>query len=70
MLEVNYKVNGNRIGVRATDSGRSDRVNLSKVKVENNNFGLPDSNMNRDRIVTCGGQVVCVPNTNTNVGTR
>jgi hypothetical protein len=69
-VEVNYKVNGNRIGVRATDSGRSDRVNLSKVKVENNNFGLPDSNMNRDRIVTCGGQVVCVPNTNTNVGTR
>src|SRR5215208_909881 len=68
-VEVNYKVNGNRIGVRATDSGRSDRVNLSKVKVENNNFGLPDSNMNRDRIVTCSGQVV-VCSGNTNVGTR
>jgi hypothetical protein len=69
-VEVDYPPNGNRIGVRATDSGRSDRVNLSNVKVENNNFGLPDTNMNRDRIVTCGGQVVCVPNTNTNVGTR
>jgi hypothetical protein len=69
-VEVDYPPNGNRIGVRATDSGRSDRVNLSNVKVENNNFGLPDTNMNRDRLVTCGGQVVCVPNTNTNVGTR
>jgi hypothetical protein len=58
---VSYAANGDRIGVRATDSGRSDRVNLSNVDVINNN-------MNGDRIVTCGGQVVC--STNTNVGTR
>ena len=67
-VEVNYPPNGNRIGVRATDSGRSDRVNLMNVDVVNNNFGLPDSNMNRDRIITCGGQVAC--SLNTNVGTR
>jgi hypothetical protein len=67
-VEVNYPPNENRIGVRATDSGRSDRVNLSNVDVVGNNFGLPDSNMNRDRIITCGGQVEC--RDNTNVGTR
>jgi hypothetical protein len=61
---VDYPPNGNRIGVRATDSGRSDRVNLSNVDVVDNNFGLADRNENRDRIITCGGQVSCGPNTN------
>jgi hypothetical protein len=67
---VDYPPNENRIGVRATDSGRSDRVNLSNVGVVSNNFGLADSNMNRDRIVPwpCTGQVAC--SLNTNVGTR
>ena len=58
---VNYPANGNRIGVRATDSGRSDRVDLANVDVVNNN-------LNGDRIVTCGGPVVC--SGNTNVGTK
>jgi hypothetical protein len=58
---VSYGGNGDRIGVRATDSGRSDRVDLSNVDVENND-------MNGDRIVTCGGPVVC--SGNTAVGTR
>jgi hypothetical protein len=49
---VSYLANGDRIGVRATDSGRSDRVNLSNVDVVNNT-------MNGDRIVTCGGPVAC-----------
>jgi hypothetical protein len=56
-----YAANGDSIGVRATDSGRSDRVNLSNVDVVGNN-------MNGDRIVTCGGQVAC--SGNTAVGTR
>ena len=43
--------------MRATDSGRSDRVNLSNVDVVNNK-------MNGYRIVTCGGPVVCSGNTN------
>jgi len=73
-VAVNYPPNGsNRIGVRATDSGRTDRVNLSNVDVVGNNFGLADSNLNRDRIVPwpCPptGQVVACSN-NTNVGTR
>ena len=59
IVGVSYAANLDRIGVRATDSGRSDRVNLSNVDVVNNN-------MNGDRIVTCGGQVDC--RTNTNVG--
>jgi hypothetical protein len=50
-----------RIGIRATDSGRSDRVNLSNVDVL-------DNMMNNERIVTCGGPVMC--SGNTNVGTR
>jgi Thrombospondin type 3 repeat len=54
---VSYPANADRIGVRATDSGRSDRVNLSNVDVVNNK-------MNGDRIVTCGGPVVCSGNTN------
>jgi hypothetical protein len=53
---VSYPANGDKIGMRATDSGRSDRVDLSNVRVENNN-------MNGDRIVTCGGPVVCTGNT-------
>jgi hypothetical protein len=61
---LNNKLSANHgIGVRATDSGRSDRVNLERILVQGNDLG-------GDRIVTCGGQVVCVPNTNTNVGTR
>jgi hypothetical protein len=58
---VSYQANGNRIGVRATDSGRSDRVDLAFIQVQNNK-------MNLDRIVTCGGQVTC--SGNTNVGSR
>jgi hypothetical protein len=51
----------NGIGVRATDSGRSDRVNLFDILVKDNNLG-------GDRIITCGGPVVC--SGNTNVGSR
>jgi hypothetical protein len=49
------------IGVRASDSGRSNRVDLSNVRVV-------DNDMNGDRIVTCGGPVAC--SGNTNVGSR
>ena len=67
---VNYPPNGciERIGVRATDSGRSNRPNLSNVDVVENNFGLAN-NIDRDRIITCGGQVYCGPPYNTYVGT-
>ena len=58
--EVDYSANIERIGVRATDSGRSDRVNLEDVVVENN--------MNGDRSVNCGGPVEC--SGNSNVGNR
>jgi hypothetical protein len=58
---VSYPANGERIGIRATDSGRSDRVNLSNILVQGNN-------LNGDRIVTCGGQVAC--SNNANVGIR
>jgi hypothetical protein len=68
-VEVNYPPNNERIGVRATDSGRSSRPNLSNVDVVENNFGLVN-NIDRDRIITCGGQVYCGPPNNTNVGTR
>jgi hypothetical protein len=54
-VQVNYRANGNQIGVRATDSGRSDRVNLSEILVT-------DNDMNGDRIVRCGGPVVCSGN--------
>ena len=54
---VSYPANRDRIGVRATDSGRSDRVNLSNVDVV-------DNNLNGDHIVTCGGPVACSGNTN------
>src|SRR5215212_6499195 len=53
---VTYPANGDRIGVRATDSGRSDRVDLSNIDVV-------DNNMNGDRTVSCGGQVACSNNT-------
>jgi hypothetical protein len=42
--------------VRATESGRSNRVDLSNVRVV-------DNDMNGDRIVTCGGPVACSGNT-------
>jgi hypothetical protein len=59
---VDYDANGDQIGVRATDSGRSGRVRLSDVHVESNN-------MNKDRIVTCDSKkVFCTGNTN--VGSR
>jgi hypothetical protein len=51
----------NGIGVRATDSGRSDRVNLERILVQGNDLG-------GDRIVTCGGPVQCIDNTR--VGSR
>ena len=66
---VDHPVNGNWIGVRATDSGRSDRVDLKNIVVKTNNFGLTETR-DHDRIVTCGGQVSCDGNTNTNEGTR
>jgi hypothetical protein len=53
---VTYQANGDKIGVRATDSGRTDRVNLSNIDVVGNK-------MNGKRIVTCGGQVACSGNT-------
>ena len=64
---VVYPPNNDRIGVRATGSGRTGRVALRNVDVVNNNFGLVN-NIDRDSIVTCGGEVFCGPNTN--VGTR
>jgi parallel beta-helix repeat protein len=54
----------NGIGVRATDSGRSDRVNLDNILVQDNDLG-------GDSIVTCslrGVPVECI--NNTNVGTK
>ena len=48
--------NGDQIGVRATDSGRSDRVNLFDISVTGNE-------LNGERIVSCGGQVACSGNT-------
>jgi hypothetical protein len=47
--------NANDIGVRATDSGRSDRVNLANISVVNND-------LNGDKIVRCGGPVMCSNN--------
>jgi hypothetical protein len=52
---VNYEANGDNIGVRATGSGRSDRVNLADIHVDNNK-------LNGDRIVSCGGPVSCSNN--------
>jgi hypothetical protein len=55
---VTYPVNTDRFGIRATDSGRSDRVNLSNVDVLTNI-------MNNERIITCsdrGDPVLCEGN--------
>jgi Protein of unknown function (DUF1565)/Thrombospondin type 3 repeat len=57
----NILSNNNGIGVRATDSGRSDRVDLDNILVQGNNLG-------GDRIINCGGPVACI--SNTNVGTK
>jgi parallel beta-helix repeat protein len=51
----------NGIGVRATDSGRSDRVDLKNILVQGNDLG-------GDRIINCGGEVACI--NNTSVGSR
>jgi hypothetical protein len=57
-VTVTYPPNNDLIGIRATDSGRSDRVNLSNVDVL-------DNAMNKERIITCGGKAVsCSGNTN------
>jgi hypothetical protein len=61
LVRNNILSDNNGIGVRATDSGRSDRVNLSNILVEGNDLG-------GDRIINCGGPVVC--SGNTNVGSR
>ena len=60
-VTVTYPANNERIGIRATDSGRSDRVNLFNVDVLSND-------MNGERIITCGGPVEC--SGNTEVGTK
>jgi hypothetical protein len=54
---VTYLVNGDRIGVRATDSGRSDRVNLSNVDVVGNTLnGETITGCEQpDNIVACSG---------------
>jgi hypothetical protein len=50
--DVSYRENGDRRGIRATDSGRSGRVDLEDILVEEND-------MNGDRIITCSGPVEC-----------
>jgi Protein of unknown function (DUF1565) len=57
----NILSDNNGIGVRATDSGRSDRVDLDNILVQGNNLG-------GDRIINCGGPVACI--SNTQVGTK
>jgi hypothetical protein len=57
VLNNNFGDNGNRIGVRAGVSGRSDREDLSNVDVL-------DNAMNKERIVAYGGPVWCSGNTN------
>jgi hypothetical protein len=54
---VTYLVKGDRIGVRATDSGRSDRVNLSNVDVVGNTLnGETITGCEQpDNIVACSG---------------
>jgi parallel beta-helix repeat protein len=61
IVRNNILSDNNGIGVRATDSGRSDRVNLSNILVQGNDLG-------GDRIINCGGPVECI--SNTNVGSR
>ena len=53
---VSYAANADKIGVRATDSGRSGRVDLADISVIGNT-------MDGERIVSCGGQVSCSNNT-------
>jgi hypothetical protein len=64
LVTVTYGPNTNneRIGIRATDSGRSDRVNLSNVIVRNNT-------MNNERIIGCDGRRVMCSN-NSGLGTK
>jgi hypothetical protein len=64
LVTVTYGPNTNneRIGIRATDSGRSDRVNLSNVIVRNNT-------MNNERIIGCDGRRVVCSN-NSGLGTK
>jgi hypothetical protein len=59
---VTYEPNTERIGIRATDSGSSNRVNLSNVIVRNNT-------MNNERIIECDGQRVVCSN-NSGLGTK
>jgi len=62
LVTVTYPPNTERIGIRATDSGRSDRVNLSNILVK-------DNAMNNERIIGCGGtRVVC--RDNSELGTK
>jgi hypothetical protein len=60
-VRSNILSDNNGIGVRATDSGRSDRVDLDNILVQGNNLG-------GDRIINCGGPVACI--SNTQVGTK
>jgi hypothetical protein len=62
LVTVSYGPNNERIGIRATDSGRSNRVNLSNVIVRNNT-------MNNERIIGCDGQRVVCSN-NSGLGTK
>jgi hypothetical protein len=65
LVTVTYPVNTERIGIRATDSGRSGRVDLKNVVVRNNT-------MNNERIIGCelpDTVVKCEPN-NTLLGTK
>jgi hypothetical protein len=60
LVTVTYPPNTERIGIRATDSGRSNRVNLAAVVVRNNT-------MNNERIIpepcrSSGSPVVCSNN--------
>ena len=55
-----YPANGDKIGVRATDSGRSDRVNLFDIKVD-----WQHMNGERIRLVGAVCQVKCADPTPT-----
>jgi hypothetical protein len=64
LVTVTYPPNNERIGIRATDSGRSDRVNLSKVVVRNNT-------MNNERIIGCElPDTIVACSNNTLLGTK